>query len=234
MSLVWFLRYYLKVQSAIRWWSGRQSQQLAKEAQNIRDGLLQQSFSLRRSLELSLWEDAQLSPHHCQSYLEKLEEFHQALVQLSDRLAPTYLEESLPLAIEQLLYHKQKQYHQLKWQFETPKLWTEEESTCNWLILNAMDELINLICSQIYAETLLKVSLQEHNYRRELRIQINHPDGGKLPSLDSSGSWQHLSKLFSVVTCGHCFYSCQETTIDVNFCWRSKSPLKPQYLLSKI
>lgn len=228
MSLVWFLRYYLKVRSAIQWWSQKRSHQLATEAQQIRDGLLQQSFSLRRSLELSLAENPQLSAQKQQNWLEEMEKLHQSLVQLSDRLAPPYLEESLPLAIEQLLYQKKTEYNQLRYQWEMPENWTPEVPTYNWLILNTLDELISFICQQISAETLLQLTLKQQGERRELEVRINYQDPALLASICDAREWQHLSRLFSLLTSGHCVYSCRKRTMIWRVCWQSNEKFKVQ------
>ena len=84
---LWLLLCNLRTQKALQWWFQRQSIHLSHEAEKIRDGLLQEAFTIRRSLELSLGENGYNSVTQSQDWLNKIEKFHNSLQQLSDRLS---------------------------------------------------------------------------------------------------------------------------------------------------
>jgi hypothetical protein len=90
---------FLKTQRALHWWQNRQAQQSHQAAEEIRNKLLQTSFSLRRNLEVALGnETSDISLDR--AWLNTLDGLHNDLKLLSDCLSPPYLEESLPLVIQ--------------------------------------------------------------------------------------------------------------------------------------
>ena len=79
----------------MQWWFQSQSVKLATEAEAIRDGLLQESFSVRRTLE-SLTGRENLSTQESQAWLKTLEQFHYSLIDVSDRHVMRFNEVELP------------------------------------------------------------------------------------------------------------------------------------------
>lgn len=71
VTLILFVKSYYKVQQALQWWSCRQSLKLFLEAEKIRDDLLQESFTIRRNLELLPVESRELSTNKTQEFLKK-------------------------------------------------------------------------------------------------------------------------------------------------------------------
>ena len=63
-----------------------------------------------------------------QNLLTTLEKFHTALNELSDHLAPPYLEDSLPLAIRFAMETWQAQHPQSELKLELPTEWTYEST----------------------------------------------------------------------------------------------------------
>jgi hypothetical protein len=79
---------------SLRWWHGQWSRHLHQEAEAIRNGLLQETFVLRRQIELY-----QAQATTAEQVLATADQFHLALKALSDRLSPPYSDDSLPHAL---------------------------------------------------------------------------------------------------------------------------------------
>ena len=161
MSLCCFPASYLRSQKALQWWQQKQSKQLSREAEKIRDGLLQESFTLRRILELSLLNEDLTSTQLNQDLLEKMEKFHQSLEQLSDRLSPAYIEDSLPLAIQCVVESWQTSNSNVKIEMELPAVWRQEPLDRSLLILKILDELLQMSSSELVTELSIHISLKE-------------------------------------------------------------------------
>ncbi len=139
---------YSRARRALRWWERRRGFQLYCETERIRNGLLQESLAMRRSLELWLGDTHEISLEHVRGWLKGIEKFHHSLGQLSDRLSPPFVEESLPLAIQYLLELWQTYNPHLNIQMELPGDWQDESPECSRVILIALDELLRITLSQ--------------------------------------------------------------------------------------
>ena len=84
---------------ALQWWYQKVLKQLESEANLICEQLLQESFAVRRSLELSSLKPNELASSSRQKCVAQLEDFHFTLKELRDRLSPPYLNEGLPFAL---------------------------------------------------------------------------------------------------------------------------------------
>lgn len=147
--LVWWFVSYSRAQRALRWWERRRGFQLYCETERIRNGLLQESLAMRRSIELLLGDSCEISVESVRDWLTGIEKFHHSLGQLSDRLSPPYVEESLPLAIQYLLELWQTYNPKLNIQMELPGDWPDEPPECSRVILIALDELLRITLSEV-------------------------------------------------------------------------------------
>jgi len=147
--LIWLFVSYFRAQRALRWWERRRGFQLYCETERIRNGLLQESLAMRRSIELLLGDSCQISLQSVRDWLKGIETFHNSLGQLSDRLSPPYVEESLPLAIQYLLELWQTYNPKLNIQIELPGDWRDESPECSRVILIALDELLRITLSEV-------------------------------------------------------------------------------------
>ena len=159
-SIIWmFASAYRRTQQALQWWYKQQSVKLAGEAEAIRDNLQQESFSMRRTLE-SLADSGNLSTQQSQKWIKNLEHFHNALTELGDRLAPPYVEHSLPMAIEWLSQSWQKKYPQLSVETKLPGEWEEHSSVYDSVIVDVLDELFRITLTAFEPESI-HVSLKK-------------------------------------------------------------------------
>lgn len=196
--------------------------QLFIEAENIREGLLQDSFSMRRSLELSLGDKFEPSAKLHKDWLEKVEHFHHSLEELNDRLSPAYIEDSLPLALQYALNTWKRRHPQLTFQMELPAKWRQEALERSRVILMALDELLRITLSKFLTETSIYIQLKPQGCKGELRVQITYPDESTLTSSSSSKDLDYLSQAFCFLTSGQCFH--QQNNLTVTWCFRWKAP----------
>ncbi|MBV9386188.1 MAG: hypothetical protein JOZ78_07145 [Chroococcidiopsidaceae cyanobacterium CP_BM_ER_R8_30] len=221
-SILWLLVAFLRVQRALQWWSRRQSIYLLGEAKKIQDGLLQESFALRRSLEQSLVDDIGPSAESRRDWLKQIEKFYHDLEQLSDRLSPAYIEDSLPLGIQSLLKLWQTCHPLLKIEMELPGYWRHEPPDRSLIILRALDELLQITSSELLTEILIRISLKSQGDLGELIVHISYPDKPTLVCYSNLKELEYLSQSFRILTSGKCFRRKKELKVTWYFQWVSQ------------
>lgn len=211
------------MQQASQWWHYRQSHYLQCQADQIRDGLLQKLFTIRRSLELSNQEDCHQWSENRQIWVTEIEQVHRLLRHLSDQLAPSHLEESLPLAIRYELEHWKQQNPQIKLNLDLPTEWTYEPPERSRAILMILDELLRIALPHqphLIIQEPLQIRLTARNYKGELRIGIPYPDPSTLTACCRSHELIYLSQSFQLLTSGWCVSHYKGRTATWSFRWR--------------
>ncbi len=187
---------------------------LFQEAESIRDGLLQESFIIRRHLEILSRDNAEIP----QEYLIKIDNWHQSLTKLSDRLFPECLPHHLPLAIEFLLEKWLESYPQIKFDILLPTNWPMEAAECSLVILTILDELLRITMSQNSEPTLIYVRLKQKKNISVLTVQIYYKNV-VLICYSLLTEVLHLSESFKLLTSGKCFFQTKKYSISYLFCW---------------
>ena len=215
-SVIWlFASAYRRTQQAMQWWFQSQSVKLAASAEVIQDDLLQESFSMRRTLE-SLSEPDNIT-QNSQEWLKTLDNFHYSLTELSDRLAPPHIEHSLPLAIKWLSQSWQKINPQLKIETNLPTDWRDEQLTHSLVVIRVLDELLRITLTAFTAEST-QISLKKPTDMYELFLYISFPCLTTLISYCDLKELQYLRQTFRVLTSGQCF--CHTEALTVKWCFR--------------
>ena len=128
----------------LRWWQQKQMTNLRQEADSIRNGVLQEVFAIRRRLELCAESPGDrdcdrfslaCAPRTVELGLEKI---HASLSQLSDRLDPPYVQDSLPLAIG---YAADQWKAALPITTHLPQTWPPEPAMQSHLLLTFLNAL---------------------------------------------------------------------------------------------
>ncbi|OKH30674.1 hypothetical protein NIES2119_30590 [[Phormidium ambiguum] IAM M-71] len=223
-SLLYWPASYSKLQQALQWWQSKQSMQLSYESEKIRDSLLQESFTLRRSLEISLLkEDANLTKVN-HDLLNQMNKFYHYLQQLSDRLSPAYIEDSLPLAISYLIETWKTDNPQIKIKLNSPVVWQQDSLERNLLILNTLEELLNTITiSDSITEVSIVIDLKRQGNLCELNLQISFSDTLTLVSYWNKKDLEYLSQTFEFLTGGQCIRWKEELMVNWCFQWVRQS-----------
>ncbi|MDJ0675729.1 MAG: hypothetical protein QNJ36_10175 [Calothrix sp. MO_167.B42] len=206
------------MKKALQWWHSRQSMRLFREAESIRDGLLQESFIIRRDLEILSRDNVEIP----QEYLMKIDGWHQSLVKLSDRLFPECLPHHLPLAIEFLLVKWLESYPHVKFDILLPTSWPVEEAECSLVILTALDESLRIAMSHNSEPTLIYIRLQLQTNINTLVINICY-DNIVLICHSFLTEVFHLGESFKLLTSGQYFFQIKKHSISYSFCWESIS-----------
>ncbi|KOP27498.1 hypothetical protein AMR41_05375 [Hapalosiphon sp. MRB220] len=204
MTLTMLVKNYYKTQQALQWWSCRQSLKMLLEAEKIRDDILQESFIIRRSLEILAEGDLGLSTGQTQEILKKINNFHQSLAQLSDRLFPVYIQDNLPLAIQYLLEPWFSSHSHISFHLDMPHSWRYESADRSLIILKTIEELLRISLPDVLTQISIYMCLQQQEHVGKLVLQITYPDISTLLFYKNLPEQEYICKTFSFLTSGKC------------------------------
>lgn len=213
------MTYEQRIQQALQWWSHRQSKKLFLEAENIRDSLLQESCTIRRSLDVLKIDDPNLSIYQISEYIKKIDNFHHSLVQLSDRLCPVYIQDSLPLSIQSLLDPWVESNSHVYFHIDLPRSWQHESIESSLVILMALEELLTITLREFSTPIAIHISLKPQESTRTLTVKITYTDTSNLMFLSKLPELKYLSDSLEFLISGKCFYNSKNLRIAWYFCW---------------
>lgn len=219
LLILWLLMSQFEAQRSLRWWYNRQLMQHCRDAEMIRDGLLQESFTLRRTLELHLVNPPKLTKESNHELLTTFERFHHDLKELSDRLSPPFLDDSLPLAIQHLLNGWQASYPLIQIQSNLPSDWQAQTYEQSRLILAMLNELLKISLSDASTAAIIMLCLTAQENVSELTIEIQ--------SLNQAIVWfnwqdlRYLKQAFCCLMPGQCSIRQTNELIRCHFRWQS-------------
>lgn len=216
---MWLAVVHWQTQQALRWWFEQRQRWLCREAEQVRNGLLQDTFVMRRRLELNLDEEMQ------QTWIEQMKHLDGHLVQLSDNLAPPYGEVSLPLAIRDWA----KRFEAIATPgapqaiaLTLPDTWHSEPVTRSQMILVSLDQLLHLVATQnnVAAEMPISIELRNRQPWGELVVQIHYASVEAAQKAGRSSELKYLPRAFQVLASGRCSHQRQQQTVSWRFRWR--------------
>lgn len=205
MTLILLVKKLYQTQQALQWWCCRQSLKMFLEAEKIRDGILQESFTIRRSLELLPGGNLDLSTSKTQELLKRFDNFHQSLVQLSDRLFPVYIQDNFPLAIQHLLEPWFTSHSQIYFHLDMPKSWRHESVDRSLIILRTVEELLKISLPEVLTQVSIYICLQQQANLGKLVLQITYPNISTLVFYKNLPEREYICKTFRFLTSGKCF-----------------------------
>lgn len=220
------------MKEAIQWWHQKKLKQLESEANLIREQLLQESFAMRRSLELSSVKSDKFAschqhddwtstgytsvPRH-QKYVEQLENFHSSLKELSDRLYPPYLNEGLPFALQHSVERWQQRLPECQFELNLPSKWQKESSADDSMVLNILEDLLNIQKTHTLSNNLIAIELEQNSslgkFDRQLKVMFvrertkNFTADNTCAEEITDGTrqkLQYLQQIFEGLTSGSC------------------------------
>jgi hypothetical protein len=220
LLLLWFRFSFAEMRSALQWWYSRQAWQTWQEAESIRNGLLQQSFSLRRSLELALAKLDATAKGEWQAELALIEQLHKSLQQTSDRLSPPYIRDNLPLAVQHLLERQRIRDSRLQLEMQLPTIWRLESYETSRAVLTTLEELLTMTLAQTQLELpLVSVQMNLLPALGELVVQFAYSSNTNLLAPAQVREFTYLKRAFEILTNGNCFHHGKESTITWHFRW---------------
>ncbi|MBD1874988.1 hypothetical protein H6F75_15985 [Nodosilinea sp. FACHB-131] len=192
----------------LRWWYRHQAQWLNREADAIRNGLLQDLFAVRRQLELLPGDGG----------LAAVEHLYQSLEDLGNRLSSPYLHDSLPLAIQQALANWPTQ---VPARAELPGQWPVEPVEHTLLLLAALNHLGQTLAARPSLPQSCVVSLAAGPDRKRLTISIDYENAvpPALLDLDQSETWRAYLTTFDLFSQGQVSATHGPATLRWAFDW---------------
>ncbi|WP_174763536.1 MULTISPECIES: hypothetical protein [unclassified Anabaena] len=210
-----------RIQQALQWWFYREFLKLFLESEKIRDDLLQESFTIRRDLDLLIIDNLNLSVTRIPAHIRKIDNFHHSLVQLSDRLCPISIQDSLPLSIECLLEPWINSNPYLDFQINMPVYWRIEEPERSWIILRVLEELLKITLPE--TESLLpiyiQITLKQIGSIGLLTVKISYPDISTLIFYSHLPELEYLYDSFKFLISGKCSYFNKNLMSIWHFYW---------------
>ncbi len=170
----------------------------------MRDSVLQELFTLRRGLELTAL-DPQFPAgvaDRCQTWLSQTETLQQLLEQLSYQLAPPYIEESLPLALQYLLEPWKLRYPDLQIQLQILANGLAESAEHNQILVTILDEFFQMVLPSAASHSPLQVCLHPHAQGGELTIQLSYADETNQLAIHQMPELQHLQQVVRWLAAG--------------------------------
>jgi hypothetical protein len=203
---------------SLQWWYRKQALILRQEAEEIRNGLLQDSFSLRRNLEIC---SAAPEGDRKDLYLDRIEKLYAELKDLSDRLSPPFIDESFPHAVKSILDRWQVRYPELGMTLELPETWCDDSYENCRAILMMVEELLTILLEGAAIESLA-VRLQPQNQKGQLILEFTQASASdNINATDLN----HLKSVFQSLTTGTCFYRYRDSTMTWYFHWHLSESL---------
>lgn len=197
--------YHRKTQQALLWWNNRLWMRMCKEGEEIRNGLLQDSFAMRRYLELSTVNAATSEVSEKKYYLETFEKFHTSLNELSDYLFPPHIDDSLPLAMQHLLDLWEFRIQGLTIERDLPSSWYQESHQMSRIILMTIDELLRIYIVDDFTNLSIVTSFNQYNKYTEIIVTfINENCIHKSNSNLALSELKNLRHYFQFMTNGLC------------------------------
>lgn len=162
----------LDLRTAMQWWQNYLLEAPAKQAEQIRNGPLQEIHALQRQLELSSLESPPSTSAHLERWQQKLQTLYRKLEDIGNQLAAPQLTD-LALAIQQRLTLWQAQYPHLPIQFDCQT--TIPENSLNPLVLLAVDACLQIIASHSHNPLTLQLHPLEAEGKLSIAIQLDTP-----------------------------------------------------------
>ncbi|MEI6444105.1 MAG: hypothetical protein WCO29_13505 [Nostocales cyanobacterium ELA583] len=210
-----------RIQQALQWWFYREFWKLFLESEKIRDDLLQESFTIRRNLDLLIIDNLSLSVTKIQAHIKTIDNFHHSLVQLSDRLCPISIQDSLPLSIECLLESWINSHFNLDFQINMPVYWRIEQPEHSWIVLRVLEELLRITLpeSEIILPIDIHITLKQIGSIGLLAVKISYPDISTLIFYSHVPELEYLYDSFKFLIAGKCSYYNKNLVSTWHFYW---------------
>ena len=202
------------------WWQQYQAKMLHREADLIRNDLLQDMFAIRRCLELSCQTQPNAKDFGCESRLAELKHISTLLENLSDRLEMPFLQDSLPLALQHAIQPRRQKIH-LRAEF--PPNWESEPVEQSRLLIMLADNLFQLLVTADPSPHHCDITLQHQVGIKEFTFQALYRES-LAPSLtaEASKSLRPILETFQLFTQGEYTQDIQSRSLTWSLRWRTQ------------
>jgi len=200
---------------ALQWWHQRQVSRLHDGAELIRDGILQDLFAIRRSLELAHEAHEPVS----QNSLRQMEALHLRLEQVSNELSPAFVRDSLPHAVQYMLQNWQSRHPVVKLsaQLHQEQLW--QPTPDSRVALTTLAELLTLIADGLGADASLEVSLKYQENTAVLTVHLCRLGNHQCQAIAQRKELSYLRQSFQLLANGDAAQAVSPSEIRWQFSW---------------
>ncbi|BDA72649.1 unknown protein [Rivularia sp. IAM M-261] len=215
-----------RTKNALQWWYEKQSMEFEEEAEFAKNGLLQESFFLRRSIELL---DRNITPNCGQvkeKYLNSIEKIYDAVTELINHLSPAYVHDSLPLAIQYLLLAWKTKVTTVGWVMKLPTDWDNESPIYCRVLLSVLNRLFQVILSQQKSPQQIEVCLAKQGDFNEILVQFNYQDALVIRNIRCIRELNYINIIFAIFVSGKFCYYFKDAMLVCRFSWRNNSKVR--------
>ena len=212
----------------LSWWHQHQAQKLNQVSDRIRNGLLQELFSIRRQLEVSCEIEKNATSFGCDLHLTNLEHIYDQLEHLSHGLTSPFLD-SLPLALQHAIQPWQQQ---LSLTTEFPSTWPSESVEHVQLFITLVESFLNQLATNPHPQHC-NLELIQHSTTKEL---ICYATGDAVSACPTESLLPQL-ETFRLLTQGEYTQTLQPQLIRWELRWPSLSTISsiaPEYSHDRI
>ena len=203
----------------MRWWFKQEAIDLAAYSNQIQNGLIQDLFAVRLSLQSPLPEQEKDRVRQQQTWVAEADKLHEHLSHLSDALTQPYLAESLPLAIRSLLKRWEIAHPNRTLRLDLPLNWHTEPLERNRIILVTLNTLLKLTVPSSISHATLEITLIDRLPQAELIVKITYPDLATRRSNTRIRELKYLCRCFRCLAPGRCSYQPQSSAAVWRFKW---------------
>ena len=222
-------------QRALQWWNQRQLDRQHQSAERIRDGLLQDLFAIRRSLEVT--QHSSPTGSHLTQVMTQLDTLHLGLETLSNHLSPPFAHDHFNLAIQHYLQQWQQEHPTVSLVFSLTSMTPIE---CNGISLNhhlalmSITEWLDIITPLLSDAAEVKVMLQAQDnaypcgqdppdHGVVLTLAIKEPKGQQRNAIAQQPSLGFLCHAFRLLSGGQVMDNIHQDKpwMQWQFCWSS-------------
>jgi hypothetical protein len=204
----------------IRWWESRHRLRLDQQAERVRDSLMQDMFIIRRKVELLHNRQDEVD-----DLLQQVAHLHQGLEHLTEILSPPYVEDSLPLAIQNLIHQQSDLGFAVTMSFSGHD--HHGSPTDNLTMVLMLAEFIGFATSATTTQAL-HVHLTHHptkgNVDAVLGLDVIYQDSQTCKTVQASTELLYLYQAFRLLMAGQCTQDQHGNIGQWRFRWR----LRPQ------
>lgn len=220
ISIAMLIGSHYRTKGALQWWYERQSIEMSEEAEASKNGLLQELFFLRRSIELL---DENLSSNSSQfkgKYLNSTEKLYDSVTELINHLSPAYVDDSLPLAIQYLLSAWKTKVTGVQWVMELPSDWSNESPMYSRVLLSVLDRLFRIILSQQQIPQEIRVCLVKQGDVNEVTVEMSYQDTLVVKNIRQMKELNYINRVFYLLISGKFYYHQKKSILTCRFHWQ--------------
>ncbi|RZM76568.1 hypothetical protein [Leptolyngbya iicbica] len=206
----------------LRWWHRHQVRSLNELSDGIRNGLLQDLFTVRRQVELACLKPAGAAAYCCGQHLTELEKIYTQLEQLSSYLYSPFLEDSLPTALADAL---QPWHSKLPLNCQFASEWESDLIEHNRLLIGFTQRLLTQLTQAALSPHRCDLTLRQQDYTKHLHYHITYSESLAPELLQVlSNQLEPFLKTFQIFTRGTYEQRLHSHELDWRLCWADSAP----------